>query len=200
MTDETGLELFLSKINRKITRHSFKIAYVTCEVTGKEFLVWLNTKNDNVSKTQNTFSPAELEYFQIILAEIINSNEKCIPLNICLNLSGTLVANVMFKTHAQTTIKKWVKGGYLVNCNGKIYLGPRCIHEFSSYFRRLEDGINVCGLCSEIVFVVIFILFYLIDVFKYDFCIGQHLCYMQQHFPQDMFKYFLKTQKELSQL
>lgn len=88
------------------------------------------------------------------MGEIINSNEKYIPFNICLNLSSTLVANLMFKTQAQTVVKKWIKFGYLVNVNGKIYFGPRCIHEFSSYFRGFEDNIRTCCLCSEAVFVV----------------------------------------------
>lgn len=154
MTDEASLETFLVRINRKISRHHFKIALVTCEVTGAEFYVWLNTKNDSVAKQQDTFTPAELEYFQILMGEIVNSDEKCLPHNICLNLSGTLVANVMFKTQAQATIRKWVKGGYLVESDGKVYFGPRCIHEFSSYFRGQEDRVNICGLCSEIVFVV----------------------------------------------
>lgn len=154
MTDEEGLETFLSKINRKIDRHHFKIACVTCEISGEELLVWLNMRNDNVSKLQDAFEPAELEYFQIIMGEIIESNEKYLPLNVCLNLSSNLVANLLFKTKAQKTIQKWIKCGYLVNQNGKIYLGARCIHEFSSYFRRLEDQITICSLCSEVVFVV----------------------------------------------
>lgn len=154
VTDEESLEAFLARINRKISRHHFKIALVTCEVTGAEYYVWLNTKNDSVTKQQDTFTPAELEYFQILMGEIVNSDEKCLPHNICLNLSGTLVANVMYKAPAQATIKKWVKAGYLVELNGKIYFGPRCIHEFSSYFRGREDGVNICALCSEIVFVV----------------------------------------------
>lgn len=166
VTDEASLETFLSRINRKISRHYFKISFVTCEVTGAEFLVWLNTKNDSVAKQQDTFTPAELEYFQLIMGEIVNSDEKYLPHNICLNLSGTLAVNVMYKTQAQATIKKWVKGGYLVELNGKIYFGPRCIHEFSSYFRRQEDGVNICSLCSEIVFVVCF------------FCVLLYLCYV----------------------
>lgn len=154
VTDEAGFELFLSRINKKIYRHHFKIACVTCEVTGEELLVWLNMRNDNVSKLQDIYTSAELEYFQIMMGEIIQSDEKCIPLNVCLNLSATLQANLLFKTEAQKTINKWVKGGYLVIRNGKVFMGARCIHEFSPYFRRQGDQITVCSLCSESVFVV----------------------------------------------
>lgn len=107
-----------------------------------------------MSKLQGIYTPAELEYFQIMMGEIILSDEKCLPLNVCLNLSTTLQANVLFKTEAQKAINKWVKGGYLVIRNGKVYMGARCIHEFSSYFRRQEDRVTICSLCSEIVFVV----------------------------------------------
>lgn len=154
VTDQPQLESFLSKINRKISRHHFKIACVTCEVTGEELLVWLNTRNDNISKAQDVFNPAELEYFQIVMGEIIESDDKSLPLNVCLNLATSLIANLLFKAEAQKTIQKWVKGAYLVNHNGKVYLGARCIHEFASYFRKLGERLNICNLCSEIVFVV----------------------------------------------
>lgn len=155
---EASFLLFIEDINKKIKKHSFEIDFVTCEVTGQRYVVWLNTRSDNIGKLQIVFNKAEQEYFQIIMMEIIQSNEKCIPLNVCLNLSGTLVANVLFKIQAQRVLKKWTKGGYLVTVDGKVYLGPRCIHEFSSYFQR-QDNVRVCDLCSRVVFVVSFINF-----------------------------------------
>lgn len=88
------------------------------------------------------------------MREIVISQEHYLPGNICLNLSSTLTGNLS-KSDAEKLAAQWTKLGYFVTEKGKIFLGPRCIQEFSSYFNEhCKDYMNTCSLCSETVFFV----------------------------------------------
>lgn len=134
--------------------HGFRLSCVTCEVSGEDLIIWLNTKNDSLNRLQNTFSPIELEYFQILMREIIISKERCLLYSICASLSTTLTSPLS-KTDALDLLTKWNKSGYFVSKNSRLYLGARCIIEFCSYYREhCGDYLNTCSLCSEILFKV----------------------------------------------
>lgn len=125
-----------------------------CEITGERLIVWLNTRNDEISKLQNTFTPIELEYFQVLLKEIVVSQERYLVFSICSNLSSTLTAPLS-KTDSFKLLSKWIKSGYFVKKDGRVYLGVRTLNEYSSYFHEYcEDYFSTCSLCSEKVFFV----------------------------------------------
>lgn len=152
--DLSSLKGFLSIINGEIVAHGFRLCCTTCEVSGEDLIIWLNTRYDHLNKLQNTFSAIELEYFQILMREIIISKERCLLYSVCGSLPTTLTSPLS-KTDAFNLLTKWIKSGYFVIKNSRVYLGARCILEFSSYFREhCSDYLNTCGLCSEILFKV----------------------------------------------
>lgn len=136
----------------EITRHSFKLVFDVCEVTNQDILVWINTKNDELSTLQTNFSTVELEYFHAILQEILNSDEHRITFIVCLNLTSTL-NNTLSRSNGQKVLEKWTEIGYYVKKDEHIYLGSRLILEFNAYLKgHCPD--SICNLCSELVFTV----------------------------------------------
>lgn len=151
---ETKLGIIINEINRVISNQYFKIIQCKCEVTNENLLVWVNTKNDNLTKLQVNFSERELEYFQAILQEIIISDQRKIMYVVGINISSTLSGNFS-RENGQKVLTKWINGGYFVKSNDFIHLGPRLIFEFNSYLRSRRPDC-VCYLCSDISFTVRF--------------------------------------------
>jgi hypothetical protein len=146
------LKSLIVEINREICKHSFKIASTTCEITGKKVFVWLNTKNDDLSRLQVGFSAVELEYFHAIMREIISSDEHYVEYPRCINISSTLTGTLS-RANGEKVLIKWIKGGYFVKKDGHVCLGARTILEFTTYLRTNTENCS-CNLCSELVFVV----------------------------------------------
>lgn len=142
----------IGDINTQIMEHSFKIVYDVCEVNNKEVIIWINTKNDEISKLQVTFTPLDLEYFHVILQEILGTDQHHLGYISCLNIASTLTAP-MTRTHGQNLLEKWAKMGYYIQKDGKIYLGSRLIVEFNAYLKEQAPD-SICNLCSELVFTV----------------------------------------------
>ncbi|KAJ3637346.1 hypothetical protein MTP99_000815 [Tenebrio molitor] len=145
------LKSLIVEINREICKHSFKIASTTCEITGKKVFVWLNTKNDDLSRLQVGFSAVELEYFHAIMREIISSDEHYVEYPRCINISSTLTGTLS-RANGEKVLIKWIKGGYFVKKDGHVCLGARTILEFTTYLRTNTENCS-CNLCSELVFV-----------------------------------------------
>ncbi|XP_028143494.1 non-structural maintenance of chromosomes element 1 homolog [Diabrotica virgifera virgifera] len=144
------LKTLVTEINREISKQSYKLAFNTCEVTNEPYLIWLNTKNDDIAKFQISYSALELEYFHVILQEILRSDEHRITFIVCLNLTSTLTASYS-RENGEQVLRKWIKNGYFINKNPYVYLGPRLILEFTAYLKtHLPD--SICNLCSELVF------------------------------------------------
>lgn len=146
------LKHLVVEINREIKKHSFKLVYDICEVTNQEVIVWINTKNDEISTLQLSFSQLELEYFHAILQEILNSDDHRITFIVTLNITSSLTGNLS-RSNGQKVLEKWVKVGYFVNKEGYIYFGPKLILEFNAYLKSHCPD-SICGLCSELVFTV----------------------------------------------
>lgn len=150
--DRDELEKFTTEINEKIAKHELKINFLKCEVTGEDKLSLLNTANDDICKLQNAFQPQELEYFQLVLNELITAEDHQIKKMACYNLNTTT------KRISVDTIEKllitWTSQGYLVENGSYLCLGARCVAEFAPYFNaHCKDYYSNCFLCSEIVFV-----------------------------------------------
>ncbi|GJQ79146.1 hypothetical protein Trydic_g5398 [Trypoxylus dichotomus] len=70
----------------------------------------------------------------------------------CLNLSTKLTAKLS-QSDVEKLINRWTRIGYLVKDEDNIYLGSRCIMEFTLFFKSYcKDYIQDCSLCSELVF------------------------------------------------
>lgn len=148
------LKSLIIEINREIGNQSFKIATSVCEVTGENVFVWLNTKNDDLSKQQMGFSPVELEYFHAVMQEIVTSEDHELPYARCINITSSL-EGTLTRENGEKALLKWIKGGYFVKKTDTVYLGQRTILEFTSFLRTNTENC-VCSLCSELAFVVIF--------------------------------------------
>ncbi|KYB26512.1 non-structural maintenance of chromosomes element 1 homolog [Tribolium castaneum] len=144
------LKSLIIEINRAINLQYFKIATSVCEVTGDSVFVWLNTKNDELSKQQIGFSPVELEYFHAIMQEIITSDNHELPYPRCINITSTLVGTLT-RENGEKALMKWIRGGYFVKVEQFVYLGARTILEFTTYLRTNTENCT-CSLCSELVF------------------------------------------------
>ncbi|XP_044265301.1 non-structural maintenance of chromosomes element 1 homolog [Tribolium madens] len=145
------LKSLIIEINRAIGLQYFKIATSICEVTGENVFIWINTKNDELSKHQLGFSPVELEYFHAIMQEIITSENHQVLYPRCINITSTLVGTLSRESGEKALIK-WIKGGYFVKKQQFVYLGARTILEFTTYLRTNTENCT-CSLCSELVFV-----------------------------------------------
>ncbi|XP_030748170.1 non-structural maintenance of chromosomes element 1 homolog [Sitophilus oryzae] len=144
------LKLFIHEINREISKQNFKIGLTTCEVSNQDFVLWLNTKNDDVSKLQITYSTIELEYFHVLMQEILISEHRRITYATALNITSSLTSNFT-RTNGQTVLKKWFAGQYFIKENSYVYLGSRLITEFTTYL-KIQSPDQICKLCSELVF------------------------------------------------
>ncbi|KAB0799038.1 hypothetical protein PPYR_06918 [Photinus pyralis] len=150
--DGKELKQFVAEINDKISKQDLKINFLKCEVTGDDKLVLLNTVNDDVSKLQNSFRPAELEYFQLVLQELVTADDHQINKMQCYNLNMT--ANRINADTIEKLLEKWTSQGYLVENGSSMCLGARCVAEFDPYFKvHCKDYYSDCLLCSETVFV-----------------------------------------------
>ncbi|KAJ8919171.1 hypothetical protein NQ315_012157 [Exocentrus adspersus] len=146
----TQLKTLIIELNREISKQFYKLVLFVCEVTNRNMVVWLNTKNDDISKYQIAYSPIELEYFQAILQEILHSEDHRITFIVCINITSTLTAHFS-RDSGQKVLNKWLKGGYYIKKGDFIHLGPRTILEFTA-FLRANCPDSICNLCSEIVF------------------------------------------------
>lgn len=158
VTDPSSLKEFANVINRDITKQELEIVIGVCEITGQQHIAVINTANDEISKLQNVFTTLQLEFFQKILHEIVTSEEKKLSQIFCLNLSTKLTGKLAH-ADAERLIDRWSRMDYLVKHESDIYLGSRCIMEFTSFFKSYcKDYVQNCGLCSELVFKVTTIL------------------------------------------
>lgn len=146
----TQLKTLVIEANREISNQYYKIVFNICEVTNKNYLIWLNTKNDDISRLQITFTALELEYFHAIMQEILLSEEHRITFIICINVTSTLTS-FLSRENGQKVLNKWINGGYFVNKRDYIYLGQRLILEFTSYLKAHSPD-SVCTLCTDLVF------------------------------------------------
>lgn len=148
------LNQLIYEINGHILAQGFKLKLVRCETTGSEKLILQNEIADDISKAQDRFSAAELNYFQLVLQEIITADACALQTIACINLTNSPAVTIK-KDDAEKLLSVWQRIGYLVVKDRYIHLGPRCIAEFTPYFQtHCKDYVNLCGLCNEIVFSV----------------------------------------------
>ncbi|KAK9875374.1 hypothetical protein WA026_007770 [Henosepilachna vigintioctopunctata] len=147
---EEKLGIIVNQINRVISNQYFKIIFAKCEVTQVEMVIWLSLKNDTLTKLHLNFTERQLEYFQSILHEIINSEQRKLMFVVCINITSSLTGNLS-RDNALKVLEKWIEAGYFVKNDEFVHLGPRLIFEFTSYLRSCRPEC-VCCLCSEISF------------------------------------------------
>lgn len=146
------LKMLIIVVNREISKQNFKIVYSQCEVTQRKLFVWINTKNDKISKLQLTYSAVELEYFHVLMQMILDSDNYSLTYVRAINVTSTLTV-AYTRDSGESVLNQWISGGYFVKSGDSIYFGARLILEFTLYLKSCRPN-SVCQLCSELAFIV----------------------------------------------
>ncbi|KAF5278873.1 hypothetical protein FQR65_LT03562 [Abscondita terminalis] len=148
----TTLKQFITEINFNIKKQYLKLVILKCEVTSNDFLVLVNSANDDITKLQSVYNVSELDYFQHLLHElvVVSENHRLKKMN-CFNMT---TVKGLSKDNIEKLLTKLMDNGYLVEKDSYVYLGARCIVEFAPHFNEnCRDYYSDCFLCSEMVFV-----------------------------------------------
>lgn len=94
----------VKEINSVIRPFQQKIKITHDEITHEEVLLFLSMADDDISKAQNYFSATELEYFRVLLEQIVTTDSRQITRINALNIVGSMKSSFS-KTEADVSIK-----------------------------------------------------------------------------------------------
>lgn len=124
----------------------------TCEVTGDEYVSFLNTEQSFVL-INGQYSANDVFYYELLVEEIVSSEEHQLLKNECINMSSS-VQNVSI-SRADELVAKWLHDGYFVSQGNMLCLGPKTIYEFNlPLLEKFNEKIESCLLCKELVIFV----------------------------------------------
>ncbi|KAL4707329.1 hypothetical protein ACJJTC_019867 [Scirpophaga incertulas] len=139
-------------INNQIKPFQQTIKITNDELTNEVVLVFLSLGFDDASKAQNIFNATELEFFRILIEQIMTTEARQITGIQAINLVGGMKSSFT-KTDAQRLLNIWCKMRYLDKDQNNYALGVRAINEFEGYLRQnMPETIEECSLCKQIVF------------------------------------------------
>ncbi|XP_075976273.1 non-structural maintenance of chromosomes element 1 homolog [Anticarsia gemmatalis] len=149
---EFNLQDMVKEINAEIRPYKQQIKITNDEVTNEEVVVFLSLGYDDATKAQNIFNATELEYFRVLIEQIMTTESRQITGIHAMNLVGKM-KSTFTKTDAQKLLNTWCRMRYLDKEETNYALGVRAIHEFEGYLREnMPDTIEECCLCKQIVF------------------------------------------------
>nr|XP_021189536.2 non-structural maintenance of chromosomes element 1 homolog [Helicoverpa armigera] len=139
-------------INDQIRPFQQEIKLAKDEYTNEDVVIFLSLGYDDATKSQNFFSATELEYFRILIEQIMTTESRQITGINAINLVSRM-KSTFTKTDAQKLLDTWCRMRYLDKEENNYALGVRAIHEFAGYFRQnMPDAVEECCLCKNIVF------------------------------------------------
>ncbi|XP_013192372.1 non-structural maintenance of chromosomes element 1 homolog [Amyelois transitella] len=148
----SSLEDMIQEINDKIRPFKQTIKLTNDELTNEEVVIFLSLGYDEATKAQSFFTATELEYFRVLMEQIMTTEARQITGIHALNLVGSM-KSTFTKTDAQKLLDTWCRMRYLEKDENNYALGVRTIHEFEGYLRQnMPDTIEECCLCKQIVF------------------------------------------------
>ncbi|XP_028170613.1 non-structural maintenance of chromosomes element 1 homolog [Ostrinia furnacalis] len=153
-TDEelSSVQDLVKEINDEIRPLQQAIKITNDELTNEEVVIFLSLGYDDATKSQNIFNATELEYFRVLIEQIMTTEARQITGIHAINLVGGMKASFT-KTDAQKLLNTWCRMRYLDKDQNNYALGVRAIHEFEGYLRQnMPDTIEECCLCKQIVF------------------------------------------------
>lgn len=168
---EGDAEKVIVQINEKISRFDQKIITYEYGLTNDQFLVFYSTAKTSMSKMQNLYNEAELDFFKLILTKITANDELFIAPRDALNLITEITGSKLNKLKAQKLMDNWIQVNYFYqHSDNKIYLGAKILCEFKELLQNMElDYLKSCLLCENVavwVRVSCFAIYHgLIDVF-----------------------------------
>ncbi|XP_030027219.2 non-structural maintenance of chromosomes element 1 homolog [Manduca sexta] len=150
--EEIHLEDIVKEINTEIRPFKQAIKVTNDEMTNERVLVFVSLGYDDATKSQNVFSVTELEYFRVLIEQIMTTETRQITGILALNLVSN-VKTTFTKSDAQKLLKLWCRMRYLDKDENNYALGIRAIHEFEGYLREnMPDTVEECCLCKQVVF------------------------------------------------
>ncbi|KAJ8719059.1 hypothetical protein PYW07_016615 [Mythimna separata] len=138
-------------INDEIRPYYQEIKITKDEVTNEDCIVFLSLADDAATKAQNLFSTTELEYFRVLIEQIMSTESRQITKIFAMNLVSSMKSSFT-KTDAEKVLNTWCRMHYFEKEQDNYALGLRAIHEFEGYFRQnMEHAVEDCFLCKHIV-------------------------------------------------
>lgn len=151
-SEHDSVQELIKEINDEIRPYQQTIKMTTDELTDEVVLVFMSLGSDDATKAQNFFSANELEFFRLLIEQIMTTDSRQVTRIHALNLVGSMKGSFT-KTDAEKLLKTWCRMRYLDKDNNNYVLGVRAIHEFEGYLRQnMPDAIEECCLCKQIVF------------------------------------------------
>ncbi|XP_026313601.1 non-structural maintenance of chromosomes element 1 homolog isoform X2 [Hyposmocoma kahamanoa] len=142
----------VKEINDQIRTFQQTIKIANDEVTNEEVVIFLSLGYDDATKAQGVFSAAELEFFRLLIEQIMTTDSRQVTGIRAINIVGNMRGSFS-KTDAQKLLDTWCRMRYLDKDENNYALGVRAIHEFEGYLRQnMPDTIEECCLCKQIVF------------------------------------------------
>lgn len=152
VNEPINIQELIKEINDKIRPYQQEIKLTSNEVSGEEVVVFISLGYDDASKSQTVFSPAELDYFRVLIEQILSNDSRQISGE---HATKKFDIKRFTKAEAKKLLSIWCKMYYLEKDGRNYALGVRAIHEFEGYFRQnmpyLIDE-SSCSLCNKIVF------------------------------------------------
>uniref|UniRef100_A0A2A4JL89 Non-structural maintenance of chromosomes element 1 homolog n=1 Tax=Heliothis virescens TaxID=7102 RepID=A0A2A4JL89_HELVI len=150
--DSPPVQDVVKAINDQIRPYQQEIKITKDEFTNEDVIIFLSLGYDDATKSQNLFSASELEYFRVLIEQIMTTESRQITGINAINLVGRM-KSTFTKTDAQKLLNTWCRMRYLDKEQNNYALGVRAIHEFEGYLRQnMPDAIEECFLCKSIVF------------------------------------------------
>lgn len=113
---------------------------------------------------QSTYTPAELDYFRVLIKTIAVEDNYSIDPIVALNLSNQVVIAKLLKQRAEVLLDKWTYLGYFEKIDEQLYFGPKMQAEFSNFLKeKFPDSIQSCALCNCILLWVLSSIYYLLN-------------------------------------
>jgi Nse1 non-SMC component of SMC5-6 complex/RING-like domain len=147
---DENLQQTINMINEKISEYDQRIVKHRYGFNGLYYYIFNNTAVTSIAKLQNTFTQTELDFFKLILTDILENDELYIAPRTALNLQSS-VKGILSKVRAEELIDMWTFCGYFYRDHDKIYLGPKSITELKEILQKMElNYIKTCMLCEEL--------------------------------------------------
>lgn len=93
----------MKEINEKIRPLNQQIKISNDELTDEKAVVFICLGHDEATKSQNVFSTMELEYFRLLLEEIMSVETRQITGILAMNLVNRLKTSSFTKSHGQVS-------------------------------------------------------------------------------------------------
>lgn len=148
--NEVDITGFISTINKNIEPFHMLISKCVGEQDGKQFYALINTQDSPLTRLSTDYTSNELDLFQQLLENVVESEEGYVSSTVVLNLTDQLQKK-MSKMEAQDLLDRFEEERWIIQANGKVSLSALSILEFDQYIRETyADIVVICQLCKRI--------------------------------------------------